>query len=118
MLDSGRKAAASQNSIDHALGWRRSWYWHIDRVDNLQQFPHRTEHGFVVEPGNLEMLADSIALLSTDLALRERFARNASLAARHWTPHLFASNLIDLSHSILSDTKRPPDPEVGIDYGR
>jgi glycosyltransferase involved in cell wall biosynthesis len=56
-------------------------------------------NGFIVEPGNVEMLADRIALLGTDLALRERFAHNAWSAARYWTPHLFASNLIDLSDS-------------------
>jgi glycosyltransferase involved in cell wall biosynthesis len=72
-------------------------------------------NGFIVEPGNVEMLADRIALLGTDLALRERFAHNAWSAARYWTPHLFASNLIDLSDSILRGSKHTLDPEERAD---
>jgi len=66
-------------------------------------------NGFVVEPGNVEMLADRIGLLGTDLTLRERFARSAWSVARDWTPHLFASNLFDLSDSIVSGTTRTLD---------
>jgi hypothetical protein len=47
--------------------------------------------------------------------LRERFAHNAWSAARYWTPHLFASNLIDLSDSILRGTKHTLDPEERAD---
>ncbi len=72
-------------------------------------------NGFIVEPGDVQMLADRIALLGTDLAVRERFAHNAWSAARHWTPQLFASNLIELSDSILRGTKHTLDPKERAD---
>ena len=68
-------------------------------------------NGFIVEPGNVDMLADRIEVLGTDLALRERFAHNAWLAVSCWTPRLFASNLIDLSDSILRDAKNTLDEQ-------
>ena len=49
-------------------------------------------NGFIVEPGNVEVLADRIEVLGTDLALRGRLADNAWSAARYWTE--LKSNLV------------------------
>jgi hypothetical protein len=72
-------------------------------------------NGFIVEPGNVEVLADRIEVLSTDLSLRGRLADNAWSPASYWTPGLFASNLMDLSDSIVAGIKNALSTEGQAD---
>lgn len=68
--------------------------------------------GFIVEPGDVQTLADRMVVLGSDLALRGRFAEKARSAADDWTPTVFASNLIDLSVSTVTDAKNILSPKV------
>jgi len=72
-------------------------------------------NGFIVEPGKVEVLADRIEVLSTDLSLRGRLADNAWSPASYWTPGLFASNLMDLPASIVAGTKNALSTEGQAD---
>jgi glycosyltransferase involved in cell wall biosynthesis len=62
-------------------------------------------NGFIVEPGDVQILAEKMVVLGSDPALRGRFAEKARSAADDWTPALFASNLIDLSISIVTHAR-------------
>jgi glycosyltransferase involved in cell wall biosynthesis len=67
-------------------------------------------NGFIVESGDVHALADRMKLLGSDPALRGRFAEKARTAADDWTPTLFASNLLDLSTSIVTDANNTLSP--------
>ncbi len=58
-------------------------------------------NGFIVEPGDVGALADRIAKLAADAALRRRFAENAASSIRRWTPTLFAQNVVELAESLV-----------------
>jgi len=59
------------------------------------------ENGFIVEPGDVSALADRMKRLSTNATLRKRFSENAFAAIGHWTPNLFATNVIELAESMF-----------------
>lgn len=58
-------------------------------------------NGYVVEPGNAEMLAARMRTLALDDALRERLSARARLAVEQWKPSVFASNLMELADCVL-----------------
>jgi glycosyltransferase involved in cell wall biosynthesis len=62
---------------------------------------HDGINGFVVPPGDVAQLASRMQQLADDPALRDDFARHAEATIRQWTPELFASNLLALTHVIL-----------------
>ena len=57
-------------------------------------------NGFIVDPGDVAALADRIARLATNEALREKYSQNAVSSIRRWTPTLFATNVIELAESV------------------
>ncbi|HEV3104637.1 MAG TPA: glycosyltransferase family 4 protein, partial [Trinickia sp.] len=59
-------------------------------------------NGFIVEPGDVPALADRMRLLSTNAPLRERFSESAAATIAHWTPTLFATNVIELAESMFN----------------
>jgi glycosyltransferase involved in cell wall biosynthesis len=67
-------------------------------------------NGFIVQPGDVQTLADRMKLLGSDLRLRGRFAEKARSVGNDWTPTLFASNLMDLSASIVTDANKTLSP--------
>lgn len=60
-------------------------------------------NGFVVEPRDVPTLAQRIAQLGRDGALRERFALNAQTTIRRWTPLLFAQSALELAEAATHD---------------
>ncbi|HEY1610742.1 MAG TPA: glycosyltransferase family 4 protein, partial [Paraburkholderia sp.] len=62
-------------------------------------------NGFVVEPRDVATLAQRIAQLGRDRALRERFALNAQSTIRRWTPLLFASSALELAEAATRDAR-------------
>jgi hypothetical protein len=50
-------------------------------------------------------LAQRIAQLGRDRALRERFALNAQSTIRRWTPLLFASSALELAEAATRDAR-------------
>jgi glycosyltransferase involved in cell wall biosynthesis len=58
-------------------------------------------NGYVVEPGNAEMLAARMRTLALDDVLRERLSARARLSVEQWKPATFASNLMELADCVL-----------------
>ncbi|AUT64226.1 glycosyl transferase family 1 [Paraburkholderia terrae] len=58
-------------------------------------------NGYVVEPGNAEMLAARMRTLALDDVLRERLSARARLSVEQWKPSTFASNLMELADCVL-----------------
>ncbi|WP_241023551.1 glycosyltransferase family 4 protein [Burkholderia sp. Ac-20365] len=58
-------------------------------------------NGYVIEPGNAEMLAARMRTLALDDALRDRLSARARLAVEQWKPSVFASNLMELADCVL-----------------
>ncbi|MEP9324780.1 glycosyltransferase family 4 protein [Paraburkholderia phymatum] len=58
-------------------------------------------NGYVIEPGNTEMLAARMRTLALDDALRERLSARARLTVEQWKPSMFASNLMELADCVL-----------------
>ncbi|TCG08697.1 glycosyl transferase family 1 [Paraburkholderia steynii] len=58
-------------------------------------------NGYVVEPGNADMLAARMRTLALDDVLRERLSARARLSVEQWKPSTFASNLMELADCVL-----------------
>ncbi|WP_241018351.1 glycosyltransferase family 4 protein [Paraburkholderia sp. Tr-20389] len=58
-------------------------------------------NGYVIEPGNADMLAARMRTLALDDALRERLSARARLTVEQWKPSVFASNLMELADCVL-----------------
>ncbi len=58
-------------------------------------------NGYIIEPGNADMLASRMRTLALDDMLRERLSARARLAVEQWKPTVFASNLMELADSVL-----------------
>jgi glycosyltransferase involved in cell wall biosynthesis len=64
-------------------------------------------NGFVVEPGDTSALSERMVWLATNAQLRTRLAQAAQASVRHWTPALFAKNVIELAEQLTGATVRP-----------
>jgi glycosyltransferase involved in cell wall biosynthesis len=61
------------------------------------------QNGLVFKSGNLTDLICQTECLLTDLSLRNQLGRNAYLTLKNeWNPHIAATNLINLSESLLT----------------
>jgi glycosyltransferase involved in cell wall biosynthesis len=58
-------------------------------------------NGYVIEPGNADLLAARMRTLALDDALRERLSARARLTVEQWKPSVFASNLMELADCVL-----------------
>ncbi len=58
-------------------------------------------NGYVVDPGNADMLAARMRSLALDDALRERLSARARMTVEQWKPAVFASNLMELADCVL-----------------
>jgi glycosyltransferase involved in cell wall biosynthesis len=62
---------------------------------------HDGHNGFIVQPGNVDELAERMSRLGEDEKLRARFAANSLSMIRNWTPKLFAVNALALANVVL-----------------
>jgi glycosyltransferase involved in cell wall biosynthesis len=62
-------------------------------------------NGYVIEPGNAELLAARMRLLALDDALRERLSVRAKMSIEQWKPAVFASNLMELADCVLDPSQ-------------
>ncbi|MDB5833019.1 MAG: glycosyl transferase group 1 [Caballeronia sp.] len=67
--------------------------------------------GFIVEPGDVHILAERMVVLGSDLALRGASLRKHGPPPTIGRPPLFASNLIDLSIPIVTHAKNTLNPK-------
>lgn len=58
-------------------------------------------NGYVIEPGDADILAARMRTLALDDALRERLSARARLTVEQWKPSVFASNLMELADCVL-----------------
>jgi len=58
-------------------------------------------NGYVIEPGNADVLAARMRTLALDDALREKLSARARLTVEQWKPSVFASNLMELADCVL-----------------
>jgi glycosyltransferase involved in cell wall biosynthesis len=59
------------------------------------------KNGYVIDPGNADMLAARMRALALDDGLRERLSARARLTVEQWKPSTFASNLMELADCVL-----------------
>lgn len=74
------------------------------RAGGIPDLVQDGENGLLVEPGDLDALADALVAVLSDKALAERLAAGARSSAARWvaSPELYASRLQELVESALA----------------